>query len=486
MAIIVRITSADGKKVITKELPALPANLKVPAGARVDVKDSETGERMSLGQYVNDHAQNDRRAEDGQIVNDKVTIETVDNWAVAEQWLDAYAAAPPPASDDSHAASMGTATTVGGADPWYSGGDNRSDDSVLGYDKNTLTLGAIVGGGLAIGAFAIGSSGGGSKKDTIAPAAPAALDLATADDTGSSTTDNITSVTEGLTISGTAESGSEVELFDGTTSLGTTTASATGTFSFDVDLAAGSHAIRAIATDIAGNESAASAPLNVTVDTTAPAPIDLLDLVAADDTGFSSTDNITNKTSGLTVTGIGAASSTVQLFEGTLLLGSGTTNAQGLFNIDVSLAAGTHSIVARTSDVAGNASENSPALSITVDTTAPLPVSQLDLASEDDTGSSNTDNVTTKTTGLTITGLAEAGAEIELFDISNALGTVIAGADGRFSIDVSLSVGSHTITANVTDVAGNETIGVGGLDITVVEPGADILASSLSAISGMG
>lgn len=486
MAIIVRITSADGKKVITKELPALPANLKVPAGARVDVKDTETGERMSLGQYVNEHAQAERRAEDGQIVNDKVTIETVEDWAVAEQWLDSYATHAPPAVEDSNAATMGTATTVGGADPWYSSGEDRNDNSLLGYDRNTLTLGALVGGGLAIGAFALGGSGDDDEKDTIAPAPPAALDLAAADDTGASNSDNITNVTEGLTISGTAEAGSEVELFDGTTSLGTTTASANGAFSFEVDLAAGAHAIRAVATDLAGNESAPSAVLNITVDTTAPGPIDTLDLLAVDDTGYSSTDNVTNKTSGLTVTGIGAPSSTVQLYEGTLLLGSGTTNAQGLFNIDISLTEGVHSVVARTSDTAGNQAENSPPLTITVDTTAPLPVSQLDLASEDDTGSSNTDNITAKTSGLTITGLAEAGAEIELFDVSRALGTVIAGADGRFSIDVSLGVGDHTITANVTDRAGNETIGVGGLDITVVEPGADTLAASLSGLHSFG
>ena len=485
MAIIVRITSADGKKVITKELPALPANLKVPAGARVDVKDVETGERMSLGQYVNEHAQNDRKAEDGQIVNDKVTIESVEDWAAAEQWLDAYATGTPPVIEDSNAASMGNTTGGGGADPWYTAGEDRNDDSVLGYDRNTLTLGALVGGGLAIGAFATGS-GNGDEKDTIAPAAPAAVDLATADDTGTASDDNITNVTEGLTITGTAEAGSEVELFDGNESLGTTTASATGTFSFDVDLAEGAHAIRAIATDLAGNESAASTALNITVDTTAPEPIDLLDLLAVDDTGFSSTDNITNKTSEITITGIGAPSARVELYEGTLLLGSGTTNAQGLFNIDVTLAEGAHSIVARTSDVAGNESENSPALSITVDTTAPLPVSQLDLAAEDDTGSSNTDNITGKTSGLTITGLAEPGAEIELFDITNALGTVIAGADGRFSIDVSLSVGDHTITANVTDVAGNETIGVGGLDITVVAPGADVFSASLAATTSFG
>ncbi|MFO0111645.1 MAG: hypothetical protein ACK519_04260, partial [Sphingomonadaceae bacterium] len=56
------------------------------------------------------------------------------------------------------------------------------------------------------------------------PPAPTALDLAAADDTGASNSDNVTSQTSALTITGQAEANARVELFDGTTSIGTTTA----------------------------------------------------------------------------------------------------------------------------------------------------------------------------------------------------------------------------------------------------------------------
>jgi hypothetical protein len=68
-----------------------------------------------------------------------------------------------------------------------------------------------------------------------------------------------------LTISGTAEANARVELFNGTTFLGTTTASATGAFSVDVRLAFGPRSITARATDSAGNVGDASAPLVITV-----------------------------------------------------------------------------------------------------------------------------------------------------------------------------------------------------------------------------
>lgn len=105
--------------------------------------------------------------------------------------------------------------------------------------------------------------------DTAAPNAPSTPDLDAADDTGTSSTDNITKNTSSLTFSGTAETGSTVELFDGVSSLGTITATG-GNWSFDVSLTAGIHSLTAIATDAAGNVSDASSALSITIDTTAP------------------------------------------------------------------------------------------------------------------------------------------------------------------------------------------------------------------------
>jgi hypothetical protein len=74
-----------------------------------------------------------------------------------------------------------------------------------------------------------------------------------------------------LTVSGTAEPGSIVELFDGAASKGVTATSLGGSWSKVVSgLADGAHAFTAVATDAAGNASSLSSPRTVVVDTTFP------------------------------------------------------------------------------------------------------------------------------------------------------------------------------------------------------------------------
>ena len=74
-----------------------------------------------------------------------------------------------------------------------------------------------------------------------------------------------------LTLAGTAEADSTVELFDGATSVGTTTATAGGTWTIALTgVADGVHVYTAKATDAAPNTSPASAARTITVDTAAP------------------------------------------------------------------------------------------------------------------------------------------------------------------------------------------------------------------------
>ena len=90
-----------------------------------------------------------------------------------------------------------------------------------------------------------------------------------ASDSGSLNTDNITNVAAG-TYTGTAEAGSTVTIYDtdGTTVLGTGTATG-GNYSIVTSaLSSGAHALTAKATDAAGNVSVASGSLSVTIDTT--------------------------------------------------------------------------------------------------------------------------------------------------------------------------------------------------------------------------
>jgi hypothetical protein len=125
--------------------------------------------------------------------------------------------------------------------------------------------------------------------DTTAPAVPSAPDLVASSDSGVSDTDNITRVTT-PTFTGTAEANATVTLFDGTTIIGTGKANASGVWSIaSSTLADGVHSITATATDLAGNTSAPSAALAVTIDTTAPSSGIVPGIPTPDPNGISTT-----------------------------------------------------------------------------------------------------------------------------------------------------------------------------------------------------
>src|SRR5439155_1124960 len=133
--------------------------------------------------------------------------------------------------------------------------------------------------------------------DATAPPAPAITTVT--DDVSpliGMVADNGSSNDSTLTIVGTADAGSTVRIYDtdGTTVVGTGTATG-GNYSIATSaLTRGTHTLTAKATDAAGNVSVASATLSVTIDTAAPAAPSAPDLAAAADSGSLSTDNITN------------------------------------------------------------------------------------------------------------------------------------------------------------------------------------------------
>ena len=74
-----------------------------------------------------------------------------------------------------------------------------------------------------------------------------------------------------LTLTGTAEANSTVKVYDGATLLGSAVTNSSGAWTYTTAaLSDGAHNLTATATDAAGNTSAASAALAVTIDTTAP------------------------------------------------------------------------------------------------------------------------------------------------------------------------------------------------------------------------
>ncbi|MBF0124191.1 MAG: hypothetical protein HQL60_02505 [Magnetococcales bacterium] len=332
--------------------------------------------------------------------------------------------------------------------------------------------------------------------DTTAPAIPAALDLASADDSGNSNSDNITSQVSGLTLNGGGgEVGAMLILFDDKDSDGvndsgealTTTKVAGASWNADINLAAGSHAIKAIQTDAAGNSSPASAALTISVDSTLPAVPTGLDLATADDTGLSASDDITKNNKSLTISGgSGKAGNKLVLFadrdnDGVVDSGEGLTtititSANSSWSGDVNLVAGSHNIRAIQTDAKGNKSDASEVLRLTVDTTTPALPTALDLASVDDTGLSNSDNITSQTSALTISGSGgEVGTTLVLFTDKDSDGVIdsgepltttsIGGAD--WSVNLSLKAGSYAMKAIQTDLAGNSSKASTALAMTV-------------------
>lgn len=127
-------------------------------------------------------------------------------------------------------------------------------------------------GGIATGSTSV------VVQDTTPPSV-STPDLAASSDSGASNADNVTNASV-LVFNGTAEAGSTVKLWEGSSLLGTMTASAGGAYTFSVSgLTQGSHAIYATATDAAGN-TATTGNLTVLIDRTPPT------IIAGRDLGY--------------------------------------------------------------------------------------------------------------------------------------------------------------------------------------------------------
>ena len=233
--------------------------------------------------------------------------------------------------------------------------------------------------------------------DILAPAAPSAPVLAAASDTGSSSSDGITSDTT-PTFTGTNESLAIVSLRENAAEVGTTTTTnATYTVTSST-MSNGDHTVTTTATDVAGNLGPASAGTTITIDTVAPTAPSAPVLTAASDSGVSSSDRITNDTTP-TLTGTAAAGSIVTIFNGATPVGSAVTAIDGTYTITTDpLTSGNRNLTARTEpDTAGNIGV-SASTTITIDVTAPTTPLAPNLATASDTGRSTSDENTNDAT----------------------------------------------------------------------------------------
>ncbi len=310
---------------------------------------------------------------------------------------------------------------------------------------------------------------------------PTALALAAGSNSGS-TADTLTNVAAPVITGSVAEAG-VVVLYEGATALGTVTAAAVGAWTMTAtSLSDGAHTLTATVTDAAGNSSSASAALTVTIDTGASAPTGLA-LAAASNSG-STADTLTNVAAPV-ITGSVAEAGVVVLYEGSTALGTVTAAAAGAWTMTAtSLSDGAHTLTATVTDAAGNSSSASAALTVTIDTGASSPTA-LALAAGSNSGS--TADTLTNVAAPVITGsVAEAGVVV-LYEGATALGTVTAAAAGAWSITAaSLSDGAHTLTATVTDAAGNSSSASAALTVTIDTGASSPTALALAAGSNSG
>ena len=300
------------------------------------------------------------------------------------------------------------------------------------------------------------TSGSAVNIDTVAPAAPSTPAMTSATDTGIAG-DGITSNTTPV-FTGTAEAGATVKLYDtdGTTVLGTGTATA-GNYSIASSaLGVGSHTITAVATDAAGNVSPTSAGSTAVILTATPAAPSTPDLAAASDLGFSNTDNITKATTP-TFTGTAPAGTTVTLYDtnGTTVLGTGSVTSGAWSIATTTLGTGNHTVTAKASDVAANVSAASGGLTVTIDTTAPT-LSPVTIASNNGVG-----GATRARTGDTITLSFTSSETIQTPSVTLAgrAATMSNPSGNNWTASITVTPGDPQGTAafsiTATDIAGN-------------------------------
>jgi len=286
--------------------------------------------------------------------------------------------------------------------------------------------------------------------DTIPPDAPT-VSLASESDTGASDADGLTK-DDTPTLQGKAEAYSKVSIYDGTTLLGATNAGATGGYSFvAAGLDDGLHQITAKATDAAGNSSAASAVLDVQIDTQAPDTE-----ITASPAGAVDKDSASFEFS----------SEAGTTFECRLDADYEPCDSPKTY---YELDDGEHAFRVKAIDGAGNVDVDPAEARWTVDTVAPSVPIITDPASD----------VRDNDGDFIISGTGDPNSSVELFDNGKPSGKVMADSSGGWRAEMTgVAEGSHTYTAKAVDAVGNASAATNARTVIVDTTGPTVAAVS--------
>ncbi len=289
-----------------------------------------------------------------------------------------------------------------------------------------------------------GNTGAATLSFTLDATAPA-VSMALVADTGSSSTDKITS---NPAVKGVGQANSLITIKEGGVTLGTVMADGTGAWNFTpAGLVDGVHTLSASQTDLAGNTG--SATLGFTLDRAAP--VLFVNLIA--DTGISATDKVTANPG---ITGKGDANVLVTIKEGIKLLGTTMADATGAWSFTpIGLPEGTHTYGITQTDLAGNTGSTTKTFTLDSSQSSPPLGSVLSIDLVSDTGISATDKITSNSG---IKGTGQANTLVTIKEGGVTLGTTTADGSGAWSFTpAGLANGAHTLTATQTDLAGNTT-----------------------------
>lgn len=325
--------------------------------------------------------------------------------------------------------------------------------------------------------------------DTTPPTTPSAPDLLPASDTGSSNADDLTADNTPTVSGGSVANGNTVTMAakkaDGTTVSCSYVASPTVSSCDLPTMSDGDWAITSAVTDTAGNTSPVSPPLNVRIDTTPPNPV-APDLLPTSDNGPSQTDNNTNDATPAfsmpnAIDG-DEVTFTAKKSDGSIAscsyVKSATVNSCDL----PALSDGQWSVNAVVKDASGNQSGVSPSLSMVVDTVPPEPPAPptIPVNPKQETGDP-TPFVDIGKLSPGETGTATATKADKAVECSVSGGPNVTGCDLP-----QLSPGQWSVSATVTDAAGNESAPSEPVEIEIIRVGLPDDAASLDAASALG
>ncbi|HAS1742483.1 TPA: Ig-like domain repeat protein [Enterobacter hormaechei subsp. oharae] len=320
--------------------------------------------------------------------------------------------------------------------------------------------------------------------DTTAPAASADVlkITAVADDVGDRqgnvASGEITDDSKPL-ISGIGEAGNTVYVYttdaSGKHLIGSAVVGSDGTWSLtpETPLTEGLNQLTLETQDPAGNRVAGDAPsydINLMIPISTQPSINSVVDNSEPHVGPLQKGDATNDTTP-TLSGSAAPGDIVSILDNGKVIGSVTADSNGkwTFTPDAALADGKHTFTVTATDAAGN-SRTSGSFPIVIDTAAPSPAENIVI--NDNVGDKQGpvgSGDTTDDQSPTLSGEAEPGSVVDIYDNDEKIGSVIVDDEGKWSYtpDKPLDKGDHEITTTVTDPSGNTSEPSPGISFTV-------------------